>query len=199
MHSTKQWFLISILVALLAGIAAAQPVAAAIDAAHTGQPITKLIFGGFMEPATTQVWAEMLSDRKFFNEINSKPAASPAGGFGRRGPQRRWTPVGADEFVAMDSKNAYVGERSPRIRLEAATPHGILCAKIEFRKQSKRAGKVLMNFTTVCPIVLANDLMQINLRAEGAHLLPRCPRTAPCRWPTRGRREWPAPALLTGE
>src|SRR5665647_3590395 len=61
---------------------------------------------------------------------------------------------------------------------EAATPHGILCAKIEFRKQSKHEEEVRMNFTTVCPIVLANDLMQINLRAEGAHLLPRCPRTA---------------------
>jgi alpha-L-arabinofuranosidase len=144
MHSTKQWFLISILVALLAGIAAAQPVAAAIDAAHTGQPITKLIFGGFMEPATTQVWAEMLSDRKFFNEINSKPAASPAGGFGRRGPQRRWTPVGADEFVAMDSKNAYVGERSPRIRLEAATPHGISQSGITLRAGRAYTGRVVM-------------------------------------------------------
>jgi alpha-N-arabinofuranosidase len=85
MHSAKQWYLISILVTVLTGTSAGQPVAATIDAAHTGQPITKLIFGGFMEPATTQVWAEMLSDRKFFNEINSKPAASPTGGFGRRG------------------------------------------------------------------------------------------------------------------
>ena len=40
-----------------------------------------------------------------------------------------------------------------------------------------------MNTTTVCPIILANDLMQINVRAEGAHLLPRRPRTAPCIWP----------------
>ena len=122
MHSVRQWFLISALVAVLAGAAAAQPVAAAIDATRTGQPITKLIFGGFMEPATTQVWAEMLSDRKFFNEINSKPqAAPPAGGFGRRGPQRRWLPVGDDGCVVMDSKNAYVGEWSPLIRLETPT------------------------------------------------------------------------------
>jgi len=113
------------LVAVLAGTAAAQPVAATIDATRTGQPITKLVFGGFMEPATTQVWAEMLSDRKFFNEISSKPAAAPTGGFGRRGPQRRWMPVGADEFVVMDPKSPYVGEWSPLIRVEAATLHGI--------------------------------------------------------------------------
>ena len=58
---------------LAAGAAAAQPVAATIDATRTGQPITKLVFGGFMEPATTRVWAEMLSDRKFFNRVTSKP------------------------------------------------------------------------------------------------------------------------------
>lgn len=64
------------------GTAAAQPMAAGIDATRTAQPITKLVFGGFMEPATTRVWAEMLYDRKFFNEINSKtqPAAPSDGG-----------------------------------------------------------------------------------------------------------------------
>jgi len=119
-------FLILAIVIVLTGMASAQPVTAAIDATHTGQPITKLMFGGFMEPATTQVWAEMLADRKFFNEITSKPpAAATAGGFGRRGPQRRWMPVGDDLCVAMDSKNPYVGEWSPHIRLEPATPHGI--------------------------------------------------------------------------
>ena len=92
MHGSRQSCALSVLVAILTGVSAAQPVPVTIDATRTGQPITKLMFGGFMEPATTQVWAEMLSDRKFFNEINSKPAAAPAGGFGRRGPQRRWMP-----------------------------------------------------------------------------------------------------------
>ena len=74
------------LMARLAGTAAAQPVAATIDATRTGPPITKLVFGGFMEPATTRVWAEMLSDRKFFNRVTSEAdPAAPTGGFGRRG------------------------------------------------------------------------------------------------------------------
>ena len=104
----------------------AQPVAVSIDATKVAPPITKLVFGGFMEPATTGVWAEMLADRKFFAEITSKPIPpTPTGGFGRRGPQRRWLPVGPDEFVTMDRQNAYVGEWSPLVRLEAATPHGI--------------------------------------------------------------------------
>lgn len=144
MHSSRQWFLISTLVTFATGTSAAQPVAATIDATRTGQPITKLMFGGFMEPATTQVWAEMLSDRKFFNEINSKPAAAPAGGFGRRAPQRRWMPVGADEFVVMDSKNSYVGEWSPVIRLEAATAHGISQSGITLRAGRAYAGRVVL-------------------------------------------------------
>ena len=98
--------------------------AATIDATRTAPSITKLVFGGFMEPATTSVWAEMLADRKFFAEITSKPNNSvPTGGFGRRGPQRRWVPVGPDTFVAMDRTSAYVGEWSPVVRLEPATPH----------------------------------------------------------------------------
>ena len=43
----------------------------AIDAAKVGAPIDPMIFGGYMEPATTQVWAEMLTDRKFANPISS--------------------------------------------------------------------------------------------------------------------------------
>ena len=144
MHSSRLWLLMSTLVMVLTGTSVAQPVAATIDATRRGQPITKLMFGGFMEPATTQVWAEMLSDRKFFNEINSKPAAAPAGGLGRRGPQRRWMPVGADEFVVMDSKNSYVGEWSPRIRLEAATPHGISQSGIALRAGRAYVGRVVL-------------------------------------------------------
>jgi alpha-N-arabinofuranosidase len=145
MHRVRQWFLISTLFAVLTGTAAAQTVAANIDATRTGQPITKLMFGGFMEPATTQVWAEILYDRKFFNEINAKPEPSGrAGGFGLRGPQRRWTPVGADAFVVMDSKKAYVGEWSPLIRLEGSTPHGISQSGITLVAGRAYAGRVVL-------------------------------------------------------
>ena len=145
MHNIRHSFLILTLVAVLAGTAAAQPVAATIDATRTGQPITKLIFGGFMEPATTQVWAEMLSDRKFFNEITSKPApVAGRGGFGMRGPQRRWMPVGDDSFVVMDKRAPYVGEWTPLVRLEAATPHGINQSGITLVGGRAYAGRVAL-------------------------------------------------------
>jgi len=139
-------FMHRILILTLGAIsaAAAQPVTATIDATRTGQPITRLMFGGFMEPATTQVWAEMLSDRKFLNEIDSKPAPAPTGGFGRRGPQRRWMPIGADAFVVMDRKNAYVGEWSPLIKLEGATPHGISQTGLVLRAGRAYTGRVIL-------------------------------------------------------
>src|ERR1039457_2518916 len=144
MHG-RHWFLLTALAAVLAGTAPAQPVTAGIDATRTAQPISKLVFGGFMEPATTRVWAEMLYDRKFFNEINSKPQpAAPSGGFGRRGPQPRWMPVGADESITMDSTNAYVGEWSPLIRLEAAAAHGISQSGIALRAGRAYTGRVVL-------------------------------------------------------
>ncbi|MEO8373302.1 MAG: hypothetical protein ABI806_29225 [Candidatus Solibacter sp.] len=76
MHGSRQCFAVSVVVAVLSGVLPAQSVPVAIDATRTGQPITKLMFGGFMEPATTRVWADMLADRKFFNEINSKPTVA---------------------------------------------------------------------------------------------------------------------------
>jgi alpha-L-arabinofuranosidase len=145
MRSCRRFVLLSILIVWPAGTAAAQPVSATIDATRTGPAITKLVFGGFMEPATTGVWAEMLADRKFFAEITSKPSAVPTGGFGRRGPQRRWAPVGPDAIVVMDRKNAYVGEWSPLVRLETATQHGISQAGLALRAGRVYTGRVALS------------------------------------------------------
>jgi len=70
-----------------------------IDAARSGQPITPLIFGGYMEPATTRVWAEMLTDRKFANAITSAAPAAPANSFFRRFLGEPFKPVGPDGTV----------------------------------------------------------------------------------------------------
>jgi alpha-N-arabinofuranosidase len=135
----------SALLVLLTASAAAEPVAATIDATRTGPRITPLVFGGFMEPATTRVWAEMLNDRKFFNRVTSRPdPAAVTGGFGRRGPQRRWRPVGPDEFVVMDEANAFVGKWSPRVRLEAASPHGVSQSGLVLRGGRAYAGRVAL-------------------------------------------------------
>ncbi|NWF85024.1 MAG: alpha-N-arabinofuranosidase [Bryobacteraceae bacterium] len=145
MMSVRMKFAVAVLAAWMPAAAAAPPVEVTIDAALRAEPISRLVFGGFMEPATTRVWAEMLYDRKFFYEINSKPQpAAPAGGFGRRGPLRRWVPVGPDEFVSMDAKNPYVGEWSPLIRVEPARPHGISQSGIALRAGRAYSGRVVL-------------------------------------------------------
>lgn len=143
MHTNRQGLLILTLTAILSSAAAAQPVAAGIDATRTGQPITKLIFGGFMEPATTGVWAEMLSDRKYYHEITSNPPAASIGGFGRR-VLRRWMPVGGDAVISMDSKNPFVGEWTPLIRLDGATPHGISQSGIALVAGRAYTGRIVL-------------------------------------------------------
>src|ERR1035437_3535338 len=56
-----------------------------IDASKSGGPVNPMILGGYMEPATTNVWAEMLTDRKFANPItDAVPAAMPTNSFSRR-------------------------------------------------------------------------------------------------------------------
>ena len=144
MQSCRRVILASLLMTVLAGTAAAQPVAVSIDATKVAPPISRWVFGGFMEPATTFVWAEMLADRKFFAEVSSKPPAVQTGGFGRRGPQRRWVPVGPDEFVTMDRTHAYVGEWSPLVRLEGASPHGISQSGLALRAGRAYTGRVAL-------------------------------------------------------
>jgi alpha-N-arabinofuranosidase len=121
---------------LTAGLAAALPaqalaapaLAAQIDATQTGAPITKYTYGALIEHIggliNTSLWAEALDDRKFFYPVNSQPV--PAGARpGSRGPGRKWTPMGPDAGVTMDTANAYAGEHSPVMTLAGSTPRGI--------------------------------------------------------------------------
>lgn len=147
MHTLRYAILVLAFAGLLTGSAAAQsaqPVAATIDASRVAPPISKLVFGGFMEPATTWVWAEMLADRKFYAAVSSKAPTVPTGGFGRRGPQRRWAPVGPDAAVTMDTREPYVGEWSPRVSLDPLTPHGISQSGLVLRAGRAYAGRVVL-------------------------------------------------------
>ena len=56
----------------------------------------------------------------------------------------RWRPVGPDEFVAMDREHVYVGEHSPVVKLEAATPRGIQQTGLALRKGRKYSGRVVL-------------------------------------------------------
>ena len=144
MRYDRMIFLIIAIGILFSAATGAEPVTATIDASRPGAPVTPLIFGGFMEPATTGVWAEMLADRKFLNEITSKEPPARSGWLSFMGPARRWKPIGGDSVVEMDKKNPYVGEWSPRVRLEKEMPHGISQSGIVLVSGRTYTGRVIL-------------------------------------------------------
>jgi alpha-N-arabinofuranosidase len=151
MHPTWKTQAALVAALLLSSLCLAQTptVHATIDASKTGAPISKYLYGQFLEHiggiVNTGIWAEMLEDRKFYHQVTSKAPAAPAGpAFARRGVPRRWTPVGADEFVTMDAKRAYAGDHSPQIQLSRTEAHGIQQAGLAVRKARSYTGRVVL-------------------------------------------------------
>lgn len=127
--------------------AAASPlppnIQAIIDASRTGAQINPLIFGGYMEPATTQVWAEVLTDRKFANPITSAPAPAPANPAFRRFFGEPFKPVGPEGTISMDTEQPFVGRHSPRVKLNPSEPHGIRQSRLRLGKKAYQGRVVL--------------------------------------------------------
>jgi alpha-N-arabinofuranosidase len=125
-----------------------QPIQATIDASKTGAPISKYIYGEFLEHiggiVNNNIWAEMLDDRKFYFPINSHPPAEPSGPTWRRTALRHWMPIGADEFVTMDKDRPYVGDNSPLVTLSSSETHGIQQAGLAVRKGKSYTGRVVL-------------------------------------------------------
>ena len=142
----RVWLLAASLLTPLC-FAQSRSVQATIDASKTGAPISKNVYGQFLEHAgglvNSAIWAEMLDDRKFYNVITSKPPAEPTGPAWMRRGARRWTPIGADDFVTMDEKKAYAGDHSPMIRL-GNTARGIQQSGLAVRKGSVYTGRIVL-------------------------------------------------------
>ncbi len=148
---TKQVLLLAVLFSSSFSLAQSQPVHASIDASKTGPPISKYIYGQFLEHGgnivNEGVWAEMLDDRKFYYPITSKPPeqpAAPAPGRRFRPAPRRWVPIGGDEFITMDAKNPYTGEHSPLVKLDKTDPHGFRQSGLAVRKGKSYVGRVVL-------------------------------------------------------
>jgi alpha-N-arabinofuranosidase len=115
----------------------------AIDAAKVGEPVRPLIFGGYMEPATTRVWSEMLNDRKFVHKITAAtpPPANPMFRMFQREP---WLPVGPEGTVEMDTVRPWVGVHSPRIKLAGSEPRGIQQSGLRLAKGKSYVGRIYL-------------------------------------------------------
>ena len=125
--------------------APAGPIQVTVDATKSGAPINPMIFGGYMEPATTQVWAEILTDRKFANAITSAPTPPPANPFFRRFFGEPFKPVGPEGTVEMDTARPFVGKHSPRVKLDSSEPHGIRQSKLRVGGGMAYEGRVILS------------------------------------------------------
>jgi alpha-N-arabinofuranosidase len=131
-----------------------KPIVATIDATKVGQPISKYEYGMFIEHIGSLIyrslWSEMLDDRKFYFPISSKEPES--GGRAQGGPfrgmqLRKWRPVGPDEVVVMDKGHPFVGDQTPRIQLDPATPHGIRQSGIALVEGKTYTGRIYLRGT----------------------------------------------------
>ncbi|HEY4354904.1 MAG TPA: hypothetical protein VGN16_04080 [Acidobacteriaceae bacterium] len=114
-----------------------------VDAAKVGEPVNPLVFGGYMEPATTRVWAEMLTDRKFARAIND--TAPPPRGFNAgRGAVHSWKPLGPATAVEMDKVKPFVGEHTPRVTLDTSEAHGIQQDGLRLGKGQSYVGRIYL-------------------------------------------------------
>jgi len=108
------------------------PLSITIDAAKTGEPISKYIYGQFIEHLGRciygGIWAEMLQDRKFFDPIGKG--------------QSPWKAIGPDGAVSMVREGAFVGQHTPRIALQGGQPCGITQAGLGLIAGKSYVGRI---------------------------------------------------------
>jgi alpha-N-arabinofuranosidase len=109
--------------------------AVTIDAAKTLAPMSKYIYGQFIEHLGRciyqGIWAEMLEDRKFFYAVGS--------------PDSPWKIAGEPQSIWMNPVSAYVGIHAPEIRLKGTgQPAGIFQIDLAVVRGKKYVGRVIL-------------------------------------------------------
>ena len=173
----------------------ASDISATISVAKTGAPISKDIYGQFLEHGgdivNAGLWSEMLVDRKFFYPVaiaapTPPPAMGNAAGNPRfeNVPKRWWLPVGGDSVVTMDSKSAYVGDQSPAVRLSPSEPHGLRQSGLLVRGKKTYTGRIVLAGTpgTVIKVALTNGGGGSGGQVVTLHTLGREYHTYPLRY-----------------
>ncbi|MDI7775814.1 alpha-N-arabinofuranosidase [Asticcacaulis sp. EMRT-3] len=124
------------------------PITVGIDASQTERAISPYEYGMFVEPIGRAVdrtlWAEMLDDRKFYFPIVPKGQDAPPARPSRTGPDKHWRPVGPADAVVMDTKDAYVGDQSPRISLAGSDPRGISQSGLSVVADKAYTGRIVV-------------------------------------------------------
>lgn len=144
--SSPRLIIVSWFLAGLAAASYAQTVTATIDAGKTYAPISKYVYGQFVEHIgniiNNGLWAEMLDDRKFYNPIPTPVTANAGGPRFARTRLRPWTAVGPTSAFQMDAARPFVGKHSPLITLSPDEPRGIEQAGLSLVGGKSYVGRV---------------------------------------------------------
>jgi len=128
-------YLFTILILLAAAPAqAAQPLH--LDPAKTAEPISKYIYGQFIEHLGNSIynglWAEMIQDRKFYFAITDDyaPFATATDPNWSAGPYpylkaSPWKVIGPPGAVTMRKEKPFTGQQSPAIALRSEEDRGL--------------------------------------------------------------------------
>jgi alpha-N-arabinofuranosidase len=139
---------------------AAAPVSLSVDAAAVGEPISKYVYGQFIEHLGRCIygglWAEMLEDRKFYYPVTGEapawemftPSDRSWDGAGKpyellvRSP---WLILGDTRAVSMVKDGAYVGEHSPRVTLPGGgKAGGLVQERLGLREGREYVGRIVL-------------------------------------------------------
>ena len=127
---------IAVVLVLFMGICmcVAQKPAVGIDAGKTKEPISKYIYGQFIEHLGRciygGIWAEMLEDRKFFYPVAAK--GSP------------WKALGPPGAVKMSADKPYVGRHTPQVMLSGDKSAGIAQGNLALIAGKEYTGRIIL-------------------------------------------------------
>jgi alpha-N-arabinofuranosidase len=127
-----------------------QKLVAQINIAEMREPVTKYMYGMFLEHLGNVdvgdliddgLWAEVLDDRKFFYPVDQKDELVPVS---KRNNINQWVPLNNPEFVVMDSANSYVGIHTPKILTNNNSPEGIVQSGLGVAGNTKYVGRIIL-------------------------------------------------------
>ena len=113
-------------------ISAEKTAAVTVDAIQVGAPISKYIYGQFIEHLGRciygGIWAEMLEDRKFCYPVGDRE--SP------------WKALGDASSLTMDANQPFVGKHTPALKLSGDKPTGLCQGGLGIRKGMSYVGSI---------------------------------------------------------
>jgi alpha-N-arabinofuranosidase len=144
-RSTGQAWFDDVTLTRLSGRELGRP-AVTIDGAKTAPPMSKYIYGQFIEHLGRciyqGIWAELLEDRKFYGPVGE--GESP------------WKTIGGAGTVTMDKVKPFTGAHTPRIALSGKGPGGLVQENLALVERRDYVGRVVLaGDASAAPVVVS--------------------------------------------